>query len=136
MKVGVLAILFACLFVVGLPLTSTAGPLPDMDSDTVIDQDDNCKLVSNSAIGADCDTDSDGYGNFCDCDYTQDNLCGAPDFNVFKPEFGKTVPPGNPNVDMTCDGLIGAPDFNAFKPTFGGAPGPSGLACAGTAACP
>jgi hypothetical protein len=72
----------------------------------------------------------------CDCDYNGDNLCGAPDFNLFKPFFGTTVPPSNPDIDQTCDNLVGAPDFNRFKPTFGGIPGPSGLACAGTVTCP
>ena len=135
MKVGVLTMMFACLLVVGLPLASTAGPVSDMDSDTVPDISDNCKTVAN-ASPIDCDTDSDGYGNMCDCDYTQDNLCGAPDFNVFKPWFGQGVPPAPPEIDQTCDSLVGAPDFNRFKPTFGGVPGPSGLACAGSVPCP
>jgi hypothetical protein len=136
MKVGVLAMMFACLLAVGLPLAAAAGPLPDMDSDTILDQDDNCKLVPQTVGVNDCDTD--GYGNLCDCDFNVpgDNLCGAPDFNIFKPNFGSAVPPAPSNVDMTCDGLVGAPDFNLFKPRFGGTPGPSGLTCAGAAPCP
>jgi hypothetical protein len=141
MKVGILATLFAGLLLVGLPLTSMAGPAPDTDGDGVPDVIDNCKLVSNAAPD-DCDTDSDGYGNICDCDYTTpgpggtgtDYLCGGPDFGLFLADFGGAD--GGTGTDQNCDGLVGGPDFGLFLGGFGGAPGPSGLSCAGSVPCP
>lgn len=134
MKVGILATLFAGLLLVGLPLASTAGPAPDMDGDGVPDVIDNCKLVSN-ASPVDCDSDNDGYGNLCDCDFNNDNLCGGPDFGPFVADFGGPETPGS-GTDMNCDGIVGGPDFGPFVAGFGNPPGPSGLSCAGTIPCP
>jgi hypothetical protein len=136
MKVGVLAMMFACLLVVGIPLTSMAGPLPDMDSDTILDKDDNCKLVPQTIGVNDCDTDSDGYGNMCDCDYDQNNGCGGSDFALFRPQFGASVPPAAAELDQDCNLGVGGSDFALFRVVFGGQPGPSGLSCAGTVTCP
>jgi len=133
MKVGILATLFAGLLLVGLPLASTAGPAPDMDGDGVPDVIDNCKLVSN-ASPLDCDTDGDGYGNICDCDFNNDFGCGGPDFGPFVADFGG--PDSGLGTDMNCDGAVGGPDFGPFVAQFGGTPGPSGLSCAGTTPCP
>jgi hypothetical protein len=54
---------------------------------------------------------------------------------LFKSQFG-LASGANPEVDADCDGGVGALDFLVFKSRFGGAPGPSGLACAGTPPCP
>lgn len=134
MKVGVLATTFAALLV-AIPLAAMAGPAPDMDNDTVPDVIDNCKMLSNGPP-KDCDTDMDGYGNLCDCDFDNNAThdCGGPDFGAFGMAFGG--PETAAGEDMTCDGLVGGPDFGAFGMGFGGKAGPSGLSCAGTVACP
>jgi len=107
----------------------------DGDGDEIGDVCDNCSEVANAAP-LDCDTDQDGYGNFCDCDLNNDGGCGAPDFGLFGASFGSAGAPGFSAADMNCDGGVGAPDFGRFGSGFGGPPGPSGLACAGTVPCP
>ena len=83
-----------------------------------------------------CDADTDGYGNACDGDFTQDGLTGLPDFGAFGGAFGATGAPGTIAEDMNCDGTVGLPDFGLFGINFGaGTPGPSGLSCAGTVPC-
>jgi hypothetical protein len=156
MKLGILAILFAGLLLVGLPLASTAGPAPDMDSDTVPDVIDNCKTVPNAAP-LDCDVDQDGYGNWCDCDFDQNFSCNAADFNnpgnpaapQFLPAFNPPPLAGASVEDMDCNLTVNAADFsNAAEPLggflngFNGTggyiapiPGPSGLPCAGNVPC-
>jgi N-acetylneuraminic acid mutarotase len=93
----------------------------DTDLDGVIDACDTCTLVANAAP-LDCDTDNDGIGNLCDCDFNNDGSCGIPDFNLFRSAFGQV--PANLDTDANCDGIVGVPDFNAFRQGFGGAPGP------------
>jgi hypothetical protein len=38
-------------------------------------------------------------------------------------------------LDHNGDGAIGAPDVSVLRMSFSGAPGPSGLACAGSVPC-
>ncbi len=118
---------FAFLFVVG---TSGAGLDADSDSDGHQDSLDNCVSAPNSAQ---TDSDSDGAGNACDGDYSQDGVVGAPDFGIFASAFLATEVGGgawNPNVDCNDDGIIGGPDFGCFASQFAvGSPGPSGRAC-------
>ena len=127
------ALACAALFAIGLSISAIAGaPLPDGDSDGIPDEWDNCSAESNTDQ---CDTNTDGYGNLCDGDVNDDGAVGAPDFNIFRAEFGSSVPPGLAEADFNCDNAIGAPDFNIFRQAFGGFAGPSGLGCAGTAPC-
>ncbi len=107
----------------------------DDDRDDVSDSRDNCLLVANPDQ---TDTDHDGYGNRCDADYTNDGTVGIADFNVLRTQFGlaDSSPLFDPAVDMNGDGAIGIPEFNLVRGSFGGAPGPSGLECAGTVPCP
>ena len=108
---------------------------PDSDGDGIPDPSDTCVDVDDAVHR---DADRDGYGDSCDPDYNNDGAVGIPDFNVFRSQFGLTdEDPGfNPLVDHNGDGAIGIPDFNVFRRYFGQAPGPSGLACAGTVPCP
>lgn len=154
MKVGLLALMASFALVVGFPLAGMAGP-PDTDMDTVPDTSDNCPTVANplqtdtdgdtagdacdkcstdfeTATQLACDVDTDGYGNYCDCDYDQDNFCGGTDFNAFQGNFGSA---GVTITDQDCDSFTGGTDFNRFQAGFGGPPGPSGLGCAGSIPC-
>ncbi len=108
---------------------------PDQDGDGVPDPNDNCLTVPNADQR---DTDHDGYGNLCDTDYDNDGTIGVADFGIFRLAYGRFAgdPAFNPDVDADGDGFTGLFDFGLFKVTLGGAPGPSGLACAGTSPCP
>jgi hypothetical protein len=101
-----------------------------MDGDGVADAEDNCTQVQNGALAGpndQVDTDSDGYGNACDCDFNQTLTCNIQDFNLFLPDFQSTVDSGV-GTDMDSDGSVGIADFNLFLPGFiAGEPGPSGL---------
>ena len=63
---------------------------------------------------------------------------GIADFNRLRSRFGSTdADPGfDPEVDVDGDGAVGIVDFNRLRGSFGEPPGPSGLACAGSAPCP
>jgi hypothetical protein len=128
MKVGMIA-LTAALMMLAMP--AWAGPADpcgshpaDMDSDTVCDALDNCKMLPGAPT---CDTDSDGLGNPCDGDFDNDTIVGPVDFNTyFVPDFvAGTASPGV-GTDMDCDGIVGPVDFNTyFIPQFvSGVPGP------------
>jgi hypothetical protein len=108
-------------------------PDADADGDTVTDADDNCKDVPNAG-SLFCDTDMDGYGNACDADLNNDGVVGPAEFvTSFAPVFAST---GVSDADLNCDLIVGGPDYAIFGQSLYGAPGPSGLACAGTAPCP
>lgn len=121
MKVGVITLMMALLFA----LPAWAGPDcvgADTDSDGHVDQCDNCDLVANPGQQ---DSDFDGYGNACDCDFDQDNLCAASDFLILGSNFNKAVPPCPAVVDMDSDLLCAASDFLLFGAGFNKAPGSS-----------
>jgi hypothetical protein len=107
------------------PIVARAAP-PGMDSDgdTVTDSADNCIDVPNAAQ---TDTDLDGIGNLCDCDFTQDGLCNIVDFQTFLTDFSTQID-GGTGTDMDGSGAVGIADFSLFLPGFQrGEPGPSGL---------
>lgn len=136
MKTGLTAAGIALLCVIGLAFASFAGPSADGDGDGVFNVLDNCSTRANAAPN-DCDTDNDGYGNYCDGDFNQSNSVNATDFSAhFLPSFSSGVPAAT-GTDMNCSGGINATDFSGFfLPSFkAGAPGPSGLHCAGTIPC-
>jgi hypothetical protein len=136
MRVSVLTILMAFLLAAGIPFGAMAQ---DTDGDTVPDGVDNCRLVRNGDIGeppgalvAQCDTDSDGYGNACDGDVDNSGIIGLPDYPAIDNNIGGTTPPG---ADTNCDGVIGLPDYPIIDNNIGSPPGPSGRWCAGQIPC-
>jgi len=97
---------------------------PDWPGDLIRDECDNCDDVVNASQ---LDTDGDGFGNACDCDFNDDLLANGADFLLFGACFGAgTVPPADVDCDMNGDGLINGADFLLFGGCFAnGAPGTS-----------
>jgi hypothetical protein len=106
----------------------------DADGDGVSDGSDNCLAAHNSAQ---LDSDADGFGNACDADYTNDGRVGGRDVVRLFAGFGALR--GEPRyaeaLDEDGDGVIGAREYLLFSAAYGKAPGPSGLACAGSVPC-
>ena len=114
------------------PTSAGTGIPAHCDYDGVPDAVDNCMCVNNHDQ---CDTDQDGDGNACDPDINNDGVVGGPDYGPVTASFGKPGHPTNP-ADVNCDGVVGGPDYGPITANFGGAPGISGLSCAGTIPCP
>jgi hypothetical protein len=112
------------------PVPSSAA---DLDADGVPDEADNCLLVPN-APPLDCDFDQDGIGNLCDGDLDQTGTVDAGDYALWEAAFLTT----DSAADFNCDGVVGGPDHAIIYVLLesSGAPGPSGLACAGSVPCP
>ncbi len=109
-----------------------SGP-PDTDADTVPDSSDNCVVEFNSTQE---DADQDGYGNICDADFDNDHTVGNSDIPILGLTFSNSGSPSTRETDLDVDGVTGIADVLLFRSFFGGAPGPSGLSCAGTTPCP
>lgn len=131
MKIRLLAIASAVLLVVGFSLTATAGAILDSDvvgttptPDLIPDVFDNCRLTPNgpttpSPQKSQLDTDSDGHGNACDCDYTQDGFVLADDIAQLFANFNSS----SILHDNTSDGFVLADDvarcFGRFNNVVG-----------------
>jgi hypothetical protein len=114
-----------------------AGSVVDSDTDLVPDAYDNCTTVANGPNDASNqdDTNQDGYGNACDPDYDNNGATTTIDFNIF---FAAFTGAADPDTDHDANGATTTADFTTFLNYFqngNAAPGPSGLACAGTAPC-
>ena len=135
MRVGVLAI-FASFALLALPLTAAAGPAQDSDSDGTYDVLDFCSMDNQAPNPCGLDADTDGFGNHCDGDFTQDGVVNASDFGPFSADLAAGIDSGI-GSDMDCNGVVNATDFGLFAGQLSqGFPGPSGLSCAGTSPCP
>jgi hypothetical protein len=108
---------------------------PDQDDDGVGDVFDNCLTVENADQR---DTNQDGFGNVCDTDYDDNGSTGLADYAILLQTYGRAFPDPlyNEDVDMDGDGGVGVDDYSVFLAGFAAAPGPSGLACAGSPPCP
>jgi hypothetical protein len=110
--------------------TWVPGALPgeapiDSDRDQRPDPFDNCLEVGNPWQ---TDTDGDGFGNVCDCDFDQSNSCNIADFSIFRVDFWSTWDSGV-GTDMDGSSRVGIGDFSLFREGFWATvPGPSGLA--------
>ena len=125
----------AGLLAIGLSFGTFAGSVPDVDSDGVPDQYDNCDVVPNGPLSGSCsgqeDADQDGYGTACDGDLNNNLLVGVEDLGDILIALGGT----DPEADFNCNTLVGVEDLGDLLVWLGGVPGSSGLACAGTVPC-
>jgi len=112
---------------------STAG-CDDADGDAICDESDSCLFVANPSQ---LDSDFDGYGNACDPDYDNDGLVGSVDRSRLLAGLAEDYSAPNYRAvhDSDGDGAVGDPEWAMLVARFGGAPGPSGLACAGEVPC-
>lgn len=94
---------------------------PDMDTDWVKDFMDNCTEVMNEDQ---YDSNSDGYGNVCDADLTNDGVINFLDLGVMKSVFFTA----DADADLNGDNNVNFIDLAIMKAAFFGEPGPSGIA--------
>ncbi len=96
---------------------------PDTDGDGIADGSDNCIQVANPNQ---IDTDTDGFGNFCDPDYNNDGYINFIDLGILKGSFFST----DANLDLNGDGFVNFIDLGIMKSMFFLSPGPSGQGAA------
>ncbi len=134
-----LALLFSILLLL-LLVASIGYGVDDADADGVPDSFDNCITypngpllgpidVSNPYYIVQMDSDEDGYGNACDCDFNNDGGCGLDDTSRLLTSIG-SANPADAELDMNGDGAPGLDDLTTKLQRVGFQPGPSGLACA------
>jgi hypothetical protein len=106
------------------PVTSVTARLANADGDSGAD---NCLDVENASQ---LDSDNDGFGNACDCDFDQDGACGAQDESLLIGCKDMLAFPGSECevFDMTGDGKVDEEDILIFSTRLGSVPGPSALA--------
>ena len=80
---------------------------------------DNCAAAANPTQ---CDSDSDGMGNHCDCDINNDGSCTSADRTLVENELGGPEV-NRSGTDMNCDAVVNQDDldlwdFKAANPDF------------------
>jgi hypothetical protein len=119
----------------GLVIETVPIEQADADGDGLLDSEDNCTLDANQDQR---DTDQDGWGNLCDADLDGDGTVTALDLGAFRAAYLKQVgqPGYDPEADFDGDGTVSPLDLGVLRSQYLSPPGPSGLACAGSAPCP
>ena len=122
MKVKFLMIASVVLLAMSFALTAGAGSIDDGDSDLIPDVFDNCSIRANGPNDDmnQTDTDSDGFGNTCDCDFTQDGFVLVEDIVSLFGAFN-TV---DALHDNTGDGVVLVDDVVTCLGLFNLAVGP------------
>jgi hypothetical protein len=92
----------------------------DDDNDGIKDSIDNCLGAANPDQ---TDADGDGYGNWCDADFTNDGIVNFGDLAALRTNFGTA----DAVTDLTSDGVVNFADLARFRALFGKPPGPSAL---------
>jgi hypothetical protein len=87
-------------------------PALDSDADAVPDFYDNCAGTANPDQR---DTDSDGYGNACDCDLSNDGAVNQTDFMQFRSYWGTD----EVLADFNEDGAVNQADFMILRSRWG-----------------
>lgn len=115
-----------CRALAFLIITTTLPALAvDTDSDGVDNNIDNCLLIVNSNQR---DTDSDGFGNWCDSDFNQDGITNFLDLQLLGSVFAETEPFSTPlaeHADMNGDGAVNFLDLALYRDYFLQPPGPA-----------
>jgi hypothetical protein len=129
MKIKILAIATGVLLAVSFSLAAGAGTIADFDVDLIPDVFDNCSEKVNGpgtggANADQADEDSDGFGNACDCDFTQDGTVLVDDISSL---FGAFNGPSLLH-DNTGDGTVLVDDVSFCFGQFNGPPGPGATA--------
>jgi hypothetical protein len=135
MKANLLTLAFGIFLVAGFSLTATAGPTVgggDTDGDTVLDNNDNCVLDSNTTQ---TDSNFDGCGDVCSPGPSSASLlcnCGGNPAVVGGDDFGQLAIDWGSTTALACDcggnGIVGGDDFGMLAITWGNTDGPSGIA--------
>ena len=100
--------------------TSVLAANYDLDSDGILDMQDNCiyqpngPLIPDAGGNVQLDTDADDYGNICDGDFDNDGAVGFPDLGYMKSVFFTADAEG----DLDGDGAVGFPDLGLLKSMF------------------
>ncbi|MEQ1801025.1 MAG: dockerin type I domain-containing protein [Gammaproteobacteria bacterium] len=111
------------------------SPVPDIDGDGIYDASDNCVLMANPTQ---LDSNADGYGNICDADLNSSGSVTAADYAILRSVLNLAAASSQTaaGADFNGSGTVTAADYAILRSKIGTAPGPSGLACAGTIPCP
>jgi hypothetical protein len=121
MKIEFFAIVGALLIAVGFAVSAGAGSIADVDTDLIPDVFDNCSLTPNGPndLKNQIDTDVDGFGDTCDCDFLQDGFVLGDDISDLFANFNGT----STLHDNTGDGFVLGDDvsncFSRFNGTVG-----------------
>jgi len=116
MRLTLLATATALLIMAGFAMSAGGGTIADADTDTDLVPDvlDNCSATANGPAGPknQVDTDADGHGDVCDCDYLQDGFVLGDDFFDLFANFNTA----STLHDNTGDGLVLGDDVsNCFS---------------------
>jgi uncharacterized repeat protein (TIGR03806 family) len=97
----------------------------DSDDDGVGDLADNCIASANAAQQ---DVDGDRFGDRCDCDFDDDQVCLSSDSDIFLADLALGFDDSGDGTDLDSDGDVDYDDFALFAAqATTGEPGPSAL---------